>query len=43
MEVEAQFIAPLALARAAKVPTPTLEMIIPLAAHKAASKGLYTP
>jgi 2-dehydropantoate 2-reductase len=43
MEVEAQLIAPLALARAARVPTPTLEMIIPLAAHKAASKGLYTP
>ncbi len=27
----------------AGVPTPTLDMIIPLAAHKAASKGLYTP
>ncbi len=43
MEVEAQLMAPRALARAAKVPTPTLDMIIPLAAHKAASKGLYTP
>jgi 2-dehydropantoate 2-reductase len=43
MEVEAQLLAPLALARTAKVPTPTLDMIIPLAAHKAASKGLYTP
>jgi 2-dehydropantoate 2-reductase len=41
MEVEAQLIAPLRFARAAKVPTPTLDMIIPLAAHKAASKGLY--
>jgi 2-dehydropantoate 2-reductase len=43
MEVESQLVAPLALARAAKVPTPTLDMIVPLAAHKAASKGLYTP
>jgi 2-dehydropantoate 2-reductase len=43
MEIEAQFMAPLALARAAAVPTPTLDMIIPLAAHKAASKGLYRP
>ena len=43
MEIEAQLMAPLALGRAAAVPTPTLDMIIPLAAHKAASKGLYTP
>jgi 2-dehydropantoate 2-reductase len=43
MEVEAQLMAPLALGRAAGVPTPTLDMIIPLAAHKAASKGLYKP
>ena len=43
MEVEAQLVAPLALARAAGVPTPTLDMVIPLAAHKAASKGLYHP
>ena len=42
MEVEAQLVAPLRFARAAKVPTPTLDMVIPLAAHKAASKGLYT-
>jgi 2-dehydropantoate 2-reductase len=41
MEVEAQLMAPLALGRAAGVPTPTLDMIIPLAAHKAAAKGLY--
>jgi 2-dehydropantoate 2-reductase len=40
MEVEAQLIAPLAFARKAGVKTPTLDMIIPLAAHKAASKGL---
>jgi 2-dehydropantoate 2-reductase len=43
MEVEAQLMAPLALARAAGVPTPTLDMILPLAAHKAAAKGLYRP
>jgi 2-dehydropantoate 2-reductase len=41
MEVEAQLIAPLALARAAAVATPTLDMVLSLAAHKAASKGLY--
>jgi 2-dehydropantoate 2-reductase len=43
MEVESQLMVPLAFGRAAGVPTPTLDMIIPLAAHKAASKGLYTP
>jgi 2-dehydropantoate 2-reductase len=43
MEIEAQLVAPLALARKAGVNTPTLEMIVPLAAHKAASKGLYKP
>jgi 2-dehydropantoate 2-reductase len=43
MEIEAQLLAPLALARAAGVETPTLDMIVPLAAHKAASKGLYQP
>jgi 2-dehydropantoate 2-reductase len=43
MEIESQLMAPLAFGRAAGVPTPTLDMIIPLAAHKAASKGLYTP
>ncbi len=43
MEVESQLLAPLAFGRAAGVATPTLDMIIPLAAHKAASKGLYTP
>lgn len=41
MEIEAQLMAPLALARSAGVATPTLDMIIPLAAHKAAAKGLY--
>jgi 2-dehydropantoate 2-reductase len=43
MEVEAQLMAPLELARAAGVATPTLDMLIPLAAHKAAAKGLYQP
>jgi 2-dehydropantoate 2-reductase len=41
MEVEAQLMAPLAFARAAGVPTPTLDAILHLAAEKAASKGLY--
>ena len=41
LEIEAQLMAPLAFARAAGVPTPTLDIVIPLAAHKAASKGLY--
>src|SRR5438105_2495557 len=41
MEIEAQLMAPLAFARKAGVPTPTLDMILPLAAHKAAAKGLY--
>ena len=43
MEVEALLIAPHAMARSAGVPTPTLDILIPLAAHKAASKGLYKP
>ena len=43
MEIEAQLMAPLAFARAAGVPTPTLDMVLPLAAHKAAAKGLYKP
>jgi 2-dehydropantoate 2-reductase len=41
MEIESQLMAPLAFARAAGVATPTLDMVIPLAAHKAAAKGLY--
>jgi 2-dehydropantoate 2-reductase len=41
MEIEAQFMAPLALARTAGVPTPTLGALLHLAAEKAASKGLY--
>jgi 2-dehydropantoate 2-reductase len=42
MEVEAQLAAPLAFARAANVATPMLDVLIPLAVHKAASRGLYT-
>lgn len=41
MEIESQFMTPLAFARAADVPTPTLDTLIPLAAYKAAAKGLY--
>jgi 2-dehydropantoate 2-reductase len=41
MEVEAQLMAPLALARAAKVHTPLLEVLVPLVAAKAAARGLY--
>jgi len=43
MEIEAQLVAPLAFARAAKLSTPTLDIVLPLAAHKAMSKGLYRP
>jgi len=42
MEVEAQMVTPLAFARAANIATPTLDSLVPLAVHKAASKGLYT-
>jgi 2-dehydropantoate 2-reductase len=41
MEVEAILMAPLAFARAAAVPVPTLEALVALAAHKARKKGLY--
>jgi ketopantoate reductase len=34
--------APLALARAAKVSTPILDILVPLVAAKAAAKGLYS-
>lgn len=43
MEIDALFVAPLAMGRAARVPTPTLDVLIPLAARKAAAKGLYKP
>jgi 2-dehydropantoate 2-reductase len=42
MEIEAQFMAPLAFARAAKVPTPTLDALAQLCAFKAVAKGLYS-
>jgi len=41
MEVESQLVAPLALARAANIVTPTLDVIVPLVAAKAAARGLY--
>jgi 2-dehydropantoate 2-reductase len=42
MEVEAQLMAPLELARMEKVHTPTLDIVVPLVAAKAAAKGLFT-
>jgi len=41
MEIEAMLATPLAFARAANLATPTLDSLVPLAVHKAASKGLY--
>jgi 2-dehydropantoate 2-reductase len=41
MEIEAQLATPLAFARQANVVTPALDVLIPLAVHKAAAKGLY--
>lgn len=41
MEIEAQLKAPLELARAARVATPTLDARVALTAYKAAAKGLY--
>ena len=42
MEVEAQLVAPLELARLEKIHTPTLDFLVPLVTAKAAAKGLYT-
>jgi len=42
MEVEAQLLAPLELARMEKVHTPVLDIVVPLVAAKAAAKGLFT-
>jgi len=42
MEVEAQLVAPLGLARMEKIHTPTLDIVVPLVAAKAAAKGLFT-
>jgi 2-dehydropantoate 2-reductase len=41
MEVEAQLVAVLEFARAAKVPAPALETVVPLVVFKASAKGLY--
>ncbi|SDB68014.1 ketopantoate reductase family protein [Belnapia rosea] len=43
MEVEAMFQAPLRLARAAGVATPTLSLMVALATRAAIAAGLYTP
>ena len=42
MEIEAQLVAPLELARLQKIHTPTLDFLVPLVTAKAAAKGLYT-
>ena len=42
MEIDAQLVAPLELARAAKIDTPTLEAIVSLVLYRAAAKGLYS-
>jgi ketopantoate reductase len=42
MEAETQLMAPLELGRMAKIPTPTLDILVPLVAAKAAAKGLYS-
>jgi 2-dehydropantoate 2-reductase len=41
MEIESQLKAPLELARAARLATPTLDALAALTAYKAAAKGLY--
>jgi 2-dehydropantoate 2-reductase len=41
MEIEAQLVAVRAFARAANVPVPTLETMVPLVVFKATAKGLY--
>jgi len=42
MEIDAQLVVPLAFGRAAGVATPTLDVLVPLVARKAAAKGLYS-
>jgi 2-dehydropantoate 2-reductase len=42
MEIESQLMTPLAFARAAEVPTPTLDALARLSAFKAVAKGLYS-
>ena len=41
MEIDALLVAALEFARAAKVPAPALETVVPLVVFKAAAKGLY--
>ncbi len=41
VEIESQLMTPLAFGRSAGVAAPTLEALVPVAAHKAAAKGLY--
>jgi 2-dehydropantoate 2-reductase len=41
MEIESQLMTPLAFGRSAGVAAPTLEALVPVAAHKAAARGLY--
>jgi 2-dehydropantoate 2-reductase len=42
MEIESQLVAPLELGRMEKIHTPTLDILVPLVAAKAAAKDLYT-
>ena len=41
MEIASQLLVPLAFARGAQVPAPTLEALLPLVAWRAAAKGLF--
>jgi 2-dehydropantoate 2-reductase len=41
MEIDALLVAALDFARAAQVPAPTLETVVPLVVFKATAKGLY--
>jgi len=41
MEIDAQFVAPLDMARRVNVPTPTLDLLIALAKQRARAAGLY--
>ena len=43
MEIETLYAVPLALARQAGVETPTLDLMVTLAAQRAAAAGLYSP
>lgn len=43
MEVESQYLAPLAFARAAGIAAPTLETVAATIAHLAAARGLFSP